>query len=113
MPFYRDHIYPHLTALGDTQPVRKVRERIIPPAQGRVLEIGVGSGVNFIYYDPARVSKVYALEPNPGMLRLAEEQRRRTQLDVEFLELGGEHIPWRTLPSIRWLAPSHCAQFLA
>lgn len=94
MPFYRDHIYPHLVnALGNPEPTRKVRERIIPSAQGRVLEIGVGSGVNFVYYDPARVSKVYALEPNRGMLRLAEEQRRRTELDVEFLELAGEYLP--------------------
>jgi hypothetical protein len=53
-------------------------------AQGNVLEICVGSGVNFIHYDLARVDRVYALEPNPGMLRRAEEQRRRTELDPEF-----------------------------
>jgi ubiquinone/menaquinone biosynthesis C-methylase UbiE len=58
-----------------------------------VLEIGVGPGVNFVHYDCARVSRVYALEPNPGMLRRAEEERRRTQLNVEFLDLSGERIP--------------------
>ncbi len=94
MPFYRDHIYPPLVnALGNPEPIRKVRERIIPLAQGRVLEIGVGSGVNFVHYDPARVNKVYALEPNPGMIRLAQQERRRTKLDVEFLDLPGERIP--------------------
>jgi hypothetical protein len=51
------------------------------------------SGVNFTYYDPAKVSKVYALEPNPGMLPRAEEQRRRRRLNVEFLDLPGERIP--------------------
>jgi ubiquinone/menaquinone biosynthesis C-methylase UbiE len=40
-----------------------------------------------------RVSKVFALEPNPGMLRLAERERHRTQLDITFLELPGERIP--------------------
>ena len=49
--------------------------------------------MNFIHYDHARVSKVYALEPNPGMIRLAERQRRRTKLDIEFLDLPGERIP--------------------
>lgn len=39
------------------------------------------------------MSKVYALEPNPRMIRLAERQRRRTVLDVEFLDLPGERIP--------------------
>jgi ubiquinone/menaquinone biosynthesis C-methylase UbiE len=39
------------------------------------------------------VTKLYALEPNPGMIRLAEQQRRRTKLEVEFLSLPGERIP--------------------
>src|SRR6266852_3036348 len=94
MPFYRDRIYPHLVRkLGDPPPIREIRGRIIPLAQGKVLEIGVGPGVNFVHYDPTRVSKVYALEPNPGMIRLAERQRRLTKLEIEFLDLPGEHIP--------------------
>ena len=93
MPFYRDHIYPRLvSALGDPKPIQDVRQRMIPLAQGEVLEIGVGPGVNFVLYDPQKVSKVYALEPNPGMIRLAE-QHRRTDLNVEFLDLPGERIP--------------------
>ena len=64
MSFYRDNIYPHLvTALGDPPPIRKIRERIVPLASGKVLEIGVGPGVNFVHYNPARVTKVYALDP--------------------------------------------------
>lgn len=57
------------------------------------LRSGVGPGVNFVYYDPAKVNKIYALEPNPGMRRRAEEQRRPTRLDIEFLDLPGERIP--------------------
>jgi len=73
---------------------------MIPLAQGEVLEIGVGPGVNFVLYDPKKVSKVYALEPNPGMIRLAE-QHRRTELNVEFLDLPGERIPWEMVLWIR------------
>src|SRR5262245_50524641 len=94
MAVYRDHIYPQLIRiLGNPKPIRDIRQRIIPLAHGTVLEIGVGPGANFVYYDPARVRKLYALEPNPGMRRLADRQRRRTSLDVEFLDLPGEHIP--------------------
>ena len=94
MPFYRDHVYPHLVnLLGNPKPIRDVRQRMVPLAQGTVLEIGVGPGVNFLHYDPEKVSKLYALEPNPGMVRLAEKHRRRTKLDVKFLGLPGEHIP--------------------
>jgi SAM-dependent methyltransferase len=94
MPFYRDRVYPHLVnVLGDPQPIREVRRRIIPLAQGDVLEIGAGSGANFPHYDPGKVRKLYALEPNPGMIRLAERQGRRTGMAIEFLELPGERIP--------------------
>jgi len=94
MPFYKNHIYPYLVdALGDPPPIRKIRQQIIPQAQGEVLEIGAGSGANFVHYDSTRMGKLYALEPNPGMLRLAEKQRRKTKLDIEFLDLPGERIP--------------------
>jgi len=94
MPFYRDHIYPQIVRVfGDPPPIREIRQRIVSWADGKVLEIGVGPGVNFVHYDPARVGKIYALEPNRTMVELAERQRRRTQLDVEFLGLPGERIP--------------------
>lgn len=94
MPTYRDRIYPLLVdRLGNPPPFQKVRQQIIALAQGQVLEIGVGSGANFVYYDPARVSKLYALEPNPGMIRLAVRKPHRVQLNVEFLDLPGERIP--------------------
>jgi SAM-dependent methyltransferase len=94
MPFYKDHIYPLLvSALGNPKPINDIRRRIVPLAQGSVLEIGVGPGVNFTHYDPARVNNVYALEPNPGMLRRAEEQQRQTEVKIEFLYLPGERIP--------------------
>jgi len=94
MPFYKDHVYPHLvTVLGNPKPIQKIRQRLLPFAEGTVLEIGVGPGVNFPHYDQLKVSRIYALEPNPGMIRRAEEQRRRTKLDIEFLDLPGERIP--------------------
>lgn len=94
MPFYRDTVYPHLVdRLGDPPPIEKVRQQIIPLAQGNVLEIGVGSGANFVHYDATRVNTLYALEPNPGMIRLAARQQRKTKLKIEFIGLPGERIP--------------------
>ena len=94
MSFYKDYIYPYLVdTLGDPAPIQKIRQQLIPIAQGKVLEIGTGSGANFIHYDVKRVNKLYALEPNPGMIRLAEKQRRKTRLNIEFLGLPGERIP--------------------
>ncbi|HET8712671.1 MAG TPA: class I SAM-dependent methyltransferase [Gemmatimonadales bacterium] len=65
----------------------------MPLAHGTVLEIGVGSGANFVHYDAGRITILYALEPNPEMLQLAERERRRTKLNVQFLAAPGERIP--------------------
>jgi ubiquinone/menaquinone biosynthesis C-methylase UbiE len=94
MSFYREHVYPHLVhALGNPKPIAQIRQRIIPLAEGNVLEIGVGTGVNFPHYDCTKVKKVFALEPNPGMLRRADKQRARAAFQIEFLDLPGERIP--------------------
>lgn len=94
MAFYRDRVYPQIvSALGNPKPIDDIRRRMIPLAHGEVLELGVGPGVNFPYYDPGTVSKVFALEPNPGMLKRAREQRRLIEIDVEFVDLPGERIP--------------------
>src|ERR1043166_8295233 len=94
MTFYKDFVYSYLVdILGNPPPIQKIRQHIIPFAQGTVLEIGVGSGANFIHYDSTKVSRLYALEPNPGMIRLAEKQRHKTKLNIEFIDLPGERIP--------------------
>lgn len=94
MAFYRDRVYPHIVyALGNPKPMDEIRRRIVSLAHGDVLELGVGPGVNFAYYDPGKISKIFALEPNPGMLRRAAKERHRIEVDVEFLDLPGERIP--------------------
>ena len=94
MPFYRDSVYPYLVdTFGDPPPIQKIRAQIIPLAEGNVLEIGVGSGANFPHYDPARVSLLYALEPNLGMIRRAKKKQQQTRLNIQYLDLPGERIP--------------------
>ena len=100
--FYKGKIYPLLVnKFGNPLPMKKIRQKIIPRAQGVVLEIGFGAGANFPYYDPAKVSKLYALEPNCGMLRMAEPLLRESVLNFEILDLRGEQIPLRTKQLIR------------
>ena len=94
MSLYNTHIYPRLVEImGNPRAIRELRQRIVPLAEGAVLEIGVGPGGNFVHYDAGKVSKVYALEPNPGMVRLAQKRRSLVPLEVQFIDLPGEQIP--------------------
>lgn len=73
--------------------MERQRQKVVPLARGRVLEVGVGSGLNFPFYDRNGVEKVWALEPSPELMRMAERRARSSPLDIEYLEAPGEAIP--------------------
>jgi ubiquinone/menaquinone biosynthesis C-methylase UbiE len=94
MSFYEDRVLPHLIDWAcSTRPQNKQREKIVHLAEGDVLEIGFGSGLNLPYYEADKVRKVFALEPSEGMRRKAQPNVAASNLDVEFIDLPGERIP--------------------
>ena len=94
MSFYEEHILPHfIGAACGAKPITKQREKIVPAAEGRVLEIGLGAGPNLRFYDPAKVSHVWGLEPSAGMRRKAQPSIATSPAPVELIDLPGEEIP--------------------
>ncbi len=75
------------------KPNMRQREKVVPHARGRVLEVGIGSGLNLPLYDSANVTKVWGLDPTPEMTRIAERAARSLPFEVEFIGLPGEEIP--------------------
>ena len=64
MNWYDRWILPRLIDVSmRNRETRRYRERIIPQAAGRVLEIGFGSGLNLPFYS-AEVKQLFALEPS-------------------------------------------------
>lgn len=91
MGLYDRHILPHLIDFAcGMGAVMKARSQLVPLAQGRVLEIGIGSGLNLGFYDPQRVEVVVGVDPSAEMQALARERAARCQVPVEMiaLELG-------------------------
>ena len=94
MSWYEQRILPHVINLAcSTKPCRKQREKIVPLAEGDVLEIGIGSGLNLPFYDQQKVRKLWGLEPSEGMRKLAAKNLEGLSLDLEFIDLPGEEIP--------------------
>ncbi|WP_373387229.1 class I SAM-dependent methyltransferase [Pseudomonas alcaligenes] len=91
MRFYDEKILPHLIdfACGMGQ-VMKTRAQVVPLASGRVLEIGIGTGLNLAFYDADKVSAIVGVDPAAQMQALARRRAERIAIPLEMvaLELG-------------------------
>ena len=94
MGFYENRILPLMIDKACAgPPVLKQREKVVPAAEGRVLEVGMGSGINLPFYDPSRIEFVWGLEPSEGMRRRAKDRLEAAPFEVKLLDLPGEAIP--------------------
>lgn len=93
MSFYQDWILPHLINLAmRNSHLVPFRERVIAGAEGRVLEIGIGSGLNLPFYGP-QVQEIFGLEPSPQLVAMAKRSARDASAPVTFIEGMAEAIP--------------------
>jgi len=93
MGFYRDRIVPHLVHLSmRNRQLLPRRERVVSGAEGRVLEIGIGSGLNLPFYPPD-VHEILGLDPAPRLLAMARRAAERSHRPVTLIEGSAETIP--------------------
>ena len=94
MGLYDRFVLPRLIALAMRAPqLVPFRQRIAAAAEGEVLELGIGSGLNLPFYGPA-VRAVTGLDPSPALLQLA--QTRATGLGKRLAVQAGsaEDLPF-------------------
>ncbi|MAE37342.1 MAG: SAM-dependent methyltransferase [Pelagibacteraceae bacterium] len=74
--------------------ISKQREKIIPFAKGRVLEIGIGSGLNFSFYNKSEVKDVFAVEPDNVLLEKAKKRALDNNIDLNIEKISAESLPY-------------------
>ncbi|CAA0105360.1 putative methyltransferase YcgJ [Zhongshania aliphaticivorans] len=94
MGFYDNKILPIIIdkACSMTS-IMGLREKIVPLAKGKVLEVGMGSGINLALYNPDNIDFVWGLEPSLGMRKKAQRNLDKSPVEVKWLDLPGEQIP--------------------
>jgi ubiquinone/menaquinone biosynthesis C-methylase UbiE len=93
MSFYDKWIFPRLVDVAmRNREATRYRSVIVPKASGRVLEIGVGSGLNLPFYEES-VERLYALDPSEELLGMARKRARGLAIPITFLSHAGEAIP--------------------
>ncbi len=94
MSLYERYVLPAFINLAcGTSVITAMRQHVVPQAQGKVLEVGMGSGLNLPLYDPAKVEFVWGLEPAEGMRTLAAKRVASAPFEVKWLDCPGEAIP--------------------
>lgn len=92
--WYEHTLLPCLTDLAcGVKPIRRQREKVIPHAHGRVLEVGIGTGLNMPFYDRKRVKLIVGVDPALSMHRLALRRVRQSGLEVQLVGVSAEKIP--------------------
>jgi ubiquinone/menaquinone biosynthesis C-methylase UbiE len=93
MGFYSQVIFPRLLDWSMSSPeLSKFRQEILANIDGKILEIGFGTGLNLPFY-PDSVQKLTTVDVNPGMNTLAQKHLSASHINVEQHVLNGEKLP--------------------
>jgi SAM-dependent methyltransferase len=93
MGFYQEWIVPALIDLSmRNKRLRPYRERVAGAAEGRVLDVGVGSGLNLPFY-ARNAEEIFGLDPSPLLLTRAQTNAQHFHNPVHLIEGSAERIP--------------------
>lgn len=94
MGFYHHHVFPWVLDLAMSSRVfRAPRQRTLARAQGRILEIGFGTGMNLRFYPPG-VARIEAIDPDVDLDRFSGPRIRASRIEVDFHHLTAEQLPF-------------------
>ena len=94
MSLYEKYVLPKfLNCACGSKPVARQREKVVPLAEGKVLEIGIGSGLNLPFYDKTKVDEIWGLDPSEELSEMARAVAIQEGMDVNFISSGAEEIP--------------------
>lgn len=92
--WYDRHVLPYLLDFACGLPVvSRLRRQVIPQATGKVLAIGIGTGLNLPFYDKRKVTALVGIDPAQQMHHLARRRSQRAGLAVELHALSAERLP--------------------
>jgi SAM-dependent methyltransferase len=100
--FYQRVLFPRLIDCSmRSDELRPYRRRVIPLARGRVLEVGIGSGLNLAFYDSRQVELILGLDPSAELLRRAKSRTSGATPPLYFNRRGRRN-PSPTGPKRRY-----------
>ena len=94
MSLYDKYILPKfLNCACGSKPVSRQRQKVVPLVEGKVLEVGIGSGLNLPFYDKSKIDELWGLDPSEQLSDMARKVADRENIVVNFISSGAEEIP--------------------
>jgi len=94
MSLYSRLIFPRLCDWAMRTPhIERLRREVLAKANGEILEIGFGTGLNLGHY-PEHVRHLTAVDPGVGMTRIARRRMKMSHIDVDLRVQSGEELPF-------------------
>jgi ubiquinone/menaquinone biosynthesis C-methylase UbiE len=84
-------LYDPFLWIGERAGMSALRHQLVSTAEGRVLELGAGTGLNVRHYPPA-VRELVLSEPEPAMAARLRRRSHRSQISTEVVQAGAEEL---------------------
>lgn len=95
MGLYDKYILPKfLNCACGSKPINYQRQKVVPLAKGKVLDIGIGSGLNIPFYNSDKIDKVIGIDPSYELIELAKELANDSKASIELVIGSAESIPY-------------------
>ena len=95
MNLYNKYILPKfLNCACGSKPINYQRQKVVPLAKGKVLDIGIGSGLNIPFYNSDKIDIVIGIDPSHELIELAKELANDSKASIELVIGSAESIPY-------------------
>ena len=95
MSLYEKYVLPKfLNCACGSKPVSYQRKKVVPHAEGKVLEIGIGSGLNLPFYDKSKIEEIWGIDPSEELNAMAKKVAIEECMNVNFITSSAEDIPF-------------------
>jgi len=95
LSLYNKYILPKfLNCACGSKPINYQRQKVVPLAKGKVLDIGIGSGLNIPFYNSDKIDQVIGIDPSHELIELAKELANDSKASIELVIGSAESIPY-------------------
>jgi ubiquinone/menaquinone biosynthesis C-methylase UbiE len=95
MSFYEKYILPRfLNCACASEPITYQRKKVVPLAEGKILEVGIGSGLNLPFYNKSKIIEIWGIDPSEELNAMAKRVATEENINVKFITSSAEDIPF-------------------